>query len=990
MSTTFSQQLKFNTYTSANGLSQNRGTCMAQDKLGYLWMGTQDGLNRFNGKDFVAYYKGNIQRGSIPANNILALYYDSLNNWLWVGTNSGLCIYNCRADSFYTASHYFPGVDTLNGLMIRSIVAGRNPGEILVLTFSEGLFICNTKLLTHQQFFQKTATKNRTEAAVVWNKEILVVADKTLYRLNDTAKIIVADLMLDEVQQMMIWQNKLCIVSVKNGLMLLDDFVKPVIKPVNMGSKEVDCVALDKNYNLWVGTHGEGLVIVEPNKREILYSFTKATNQNEWPKSFILSLFKDRQNNMWIGSKGGGFSINIGNKNQFGLIQKADLASGKISNNIATAMFKPAGSLLYTGILQEGLRIYNGSTKKTEYYINPASSPSNTIYGITSSANNSVWLATHSGLFNFSEKTKNFTQYIDSSVVASLAGEFVYKLKGFDSLLYSSVRGTVFFNLNNKKFSVFKSYIDTKGDFLNLVLNCAEEDNAGNIWMGTVGHGLVKFNIATSEIEIIEEVKVLSNLVYALYNDNGKLWVATSNGLLVYDLNRNKIIKTFTIANGMPGNAIASVEKDAAGNFWCGSNVGLIKIDGLTNRVTLVKASAGLQSNEFNIDCSAKDSMGNLYFGGNNGVSFFNPTKFIMNKYSPQPLIESIKVANAAIYLKEAISYTKEIRLSHLQNFITLEFGVPNFVNHDECLYKYRMDGVDNNWVDAGNRTIVNYAGLKSGKYVFELQSCNSDGIWSSKITKLAIIITPAFWQTWWFILLVCLLIIAIIFILVKRRIEEISYRAATKQKIAETEMAALKAQMNPHFMFNCINSIDAFIHSNDKYNATLYLNKFAKLLRNILDSSKQNTVLLSKDVDTLQLYIELEELRHENKFISTITVEEELLNSDYKVPPLIIQPFVENAILHGLKNKTGNDGVLTITIKKVADTIQYIIADNGIGRQASKLIPQTKESSYGMKMSTDRIKLFNKETVASVEITDLNEQGIATGTSIIVYLKIF
>ena len=985
----FPQQLKFSTYTSANGLSQNRGICMAQDRLGYLWMGTQDGLNRFNGKDFVTFFKGNVQRGNLPANYIAALYYDSLNNWLWVGTSSGLCIYNCRADSFYSAAHYFPAADTLNGLLIRSIVAGRNPGEVIVLTHSEGLFICNTQLLKHQQFFQQPATKNRTEAAVVWNKEILVVANKTLYRLGDTAKIMLANPMLDEVQQIMMWQNKLCIVSAKNGLMMIDDFAKPVLMPIDVGSKDADCIALDKNNNLWLGTHDAGVIIIEPGMQKILYSFTTAINQYEWPKSFILSIFKDRQNNMWIGSKGGGFSANINDRNQFGLIQKPVVAFGKMPSNNASTIFKPAGNLLYTGILQQGLQVYNVATKQIAYFVNPASTASNTIYGIAASSNNAVWLATHSGLYNFNQETKKFTHYIDSGVVASLSGEFVYKLKRFDSLLYSSGRGTVYFNLNNKKFSVFKSYIDTKGNFLNLVLNCADEDDAGNIWMGTNGHGLVKYNVATGKIEIIEEIKSFSKAIYALYNDNGNLWVANSNGLIVYDLYHNKIIRTFSIANGMPGNAIASVEKDAAGNFWCGSNVGLIKIDGQTNSVTLIKASAGLPSNEFNIDCSTSDSLGNLYFGGFNGVSFFNPSKFSINQFSPAPVIESIKISNIEMYLAESISYVTEIGLSHLQNFITLQYGVTNFIDHEECLYKYRLDGVDENWVDAGNRTIVNYAGLKPGKYLFQLQSSNSRGIWSSAITKLTIVIAPAFWQTWWFILLIIFLAAVAVILIVNRRIQNIKDRSAIKQKISDTEMAALRAQMNPHFMFNCINSIDAFIYNNDKYNATLYLNKFAKLLRNILDSSKQNTVLLSKDVDTLQLYIELEELRHENKFSSKITVQPALMQSDYKVPPLIIQPFVENAILHGLKNKTGNNGILVITIKKVGDTIQYTIEDNGIGREAAKLITQTKQSSYGMDMGIDRIKLFNNETAASLKIEDLNEHGMPTGTKITVNLKI-
>jgi hypothetical protein len=217
-----------------------------------------------------------------------------------------------------------------------------------------------------------------------------------------------------------------------------------------------------------------------------------------------------------------------------------------------------------------------------------------------------------------------------------------------------------------------------------------------------------------------------------------------------------------------------------------------------------------------------------------------------------------------------------------------------------------------------------------------------------------------------------------------KKRIESV-----LKHKIAETEMAALKAQMNPHFIFNCINSIDAFIHSNDKYNATLYLNKFAKLLRNILDSSKQNTVSINKDIDTLKLYIELEELRHENKFKTSLHVDEDLLSNDYKVPPLIIQPFVENAILHGLRNKYDNAGLLDIDIKKVNNTIQYTITDNGIGRDAAAKIMQNKESHYGMQISFDRVKLFNKEDKTAVEVADLYDNNIASGTKVTVNLNI-
>jgi sensor histidine kinase YesM len=194
---------------------------------------------------------------------------------------------------------------------------------------------------------------------------------------------------------------------------------------------------------------------------------------------------------------------------------------------------------------------------------------------------------------------------------------------------------------------------------------------------------------------------------------------------------------------------------------------------------------------------------------------------------------------------------------------------------------------------------------------------------------------------------------------------------------------------MNPHFIFNCINSIDALIQSNDKYYATVYLNKFAKLLRNILDSSKQNTVSLSKDLETLQLYIELEKFRNENKFTADIKSDNELLQDDYKVPPLIVQPFVENAILHGLRYRNDNDGRLTISVSKQLNYIQYIIEDNGVGRNTNNKQTQKDKTSYGITMSRERIRLFNNEEKASVKIIDLVRTGKPVGTRVEVSLKI-
>lgn len=211
------------------------------------------------------------------------------------------------------------------------------------------------------------------------------------------------------------------------------------------------------------------------------------------------------------------------------------------------------------------------------------------------------------------------------------------------------------------------------------------------------------------------------------------------------------------------------------------------------------------------------------------------------------------------------------------------------------------------------------------------------------------------------------------------------------KQKIAETEMMALRAQMNPHFIFNCINSIDAMIQSNDKYHATMYLNKFAKLIRNILDSSKQNLVPLSKDIETLQLYVDLEIFRHRNKFKAEIHADPQLLQDDYQVPPLIIQPYVENAILHGLRHRPDNNGRLSVNIQKQNGCLNYEIIDNGVGRNKKQRQKNDlkKTNGYGMQICKDRIRIFNKEEEASVQITDLINNNEPAGTKVTVQLKI-
>jgi anti-sigma regulatory factor (Ser/Thr protein kinase) len=492
----------------------------------------------------------------------------------------------------------------------------------------------------------------------------------------------------------------------------------------------------------------------------------------------------------------------------------------------------------------------------------------------------------------------------------------------------------------------------------------------------------VKYDYHKGTFNIVEPVRAYSAYVRYLLHDGQLFWLVTDNGILVYDVSKGTVIKHISINPANASNVCYAIQKDEKGFFWVSTNSGLCKIDPRTYEVQNYDLGNGLSFLEYNTACTLAEPDGTLLFGGVGGITQFKPASLKENVFSPDPLITGLKVNG------EIMNTSRNLSFNHRQNFVTLQFSVNNFSNHNKNQFAYRLLGLNDQWINNGNDNTVNYTSLPPGRYTFQLRAANSDGQWSRGITTLHFTIRPPWWQSWWFRIGALILIGGLITWLVRRRVRAIRHEADLKQRIAETEMMALRAQMNPHFIFNCINSIDALILSNDKYQATIYLNKFAKLLRNILDSSKQNTVTLAKDLDTLQLYIDLEQLREENKFTARIDADEALLQDDFKVPPLIIQPYVENAIIHGLKHRKDNNGILVIRVSKQQECIEYVIEDNGVGRMAATN-GLRKGPSYGMQMSRDRVKYFNNEEDASVTVTDLQQNGEPAGTKVQVLLKI-
>jgi hypothetical protein len=303
--------------------------------------------------------------------------------------------------------------------------------------------------------------------------------------------------------------------------------------------------------------------------------------------------------------------------------------------------------------------------------------------------------------------------------------------------------------------------------------------------------------------------------------------------------------------------------------------------------------------------------------------------------------------------------------------------------NPDKVLYQRKLEGLEKEWSTPSSEDYSKYANLAPGNYTFKFRSCNNEGIWNSKETSFAFRIKPPFYLTWWFLLFAALLVFAIIYIIFMLRIYNIKKKQRIefdrKVEMSKVELKALRAQMNPHFIFNSLNSIQHYIFNSKSEEAIKYLSKFARLVRLILNNSDKPTVTVGEDLDALRLYLELEQMRFEEKFDYEIIVDGSV-DVDYDImPPLLMQPYVENAILHGL-NPMPVKGKLTIRLSSKNNFLICTITDNGIGRERSAEIKRTmpfiKHKSLGMKITEDRLKILNEinSSQLSVIINDLKD----------------
>ena len=480
---------------------------------------------------------------------------------------------------------------------------------------------------------------------------------------------------------------------------------------------------------------------------------------------------------------------------------------------------------------------------------------------------------------------------------------------------------------------------------------------------------------------------LLKSQITAMTEDKtGAIWIATM-GKGVLRLKNNKVIH-IPDKKGMISNICTSITMDDYNNIWIGTNKGLSCIQNIYAedekwQIKNIDDKNGLNSNDVTTLFADKEV---LWVGTMWGLSCLQIKNCLLPIPASRAYISDIAV-NGTMVSKHVFSYK--------ENNLKFKLDALTFKDQGDHLFRYRLIGLDSSWTETKtDELLIN--NLAPGNYLLQVQVANKDKIWSSNTADYSFIIHKPFWLTWWFILLEIVMLILIVYLIILWRTNIIKRKEEEKLRInkllSEYQMKALTAQMNPHFIFNAINSIQNFIIQNHSTLAYDYLIKFSKLIRLVLNNSKDNEITVQQELDTLALYIELEQLRFEKSFDYYLTVDPKLDTQSLTIPALLLQPYIENAIWHGLMPLKTRKGEIGLTIVEESGLLKIIITDNGVGRKASdqikKKIVHKNHQSVGMELTGKRIELFGQESTFSLQLTDnYDELGNATGTTVEIIL---
>jgi hypothetical protein len=472
------------------------------------------------------------------------------------------------------------------------------------------------------------------------------------------------------------------------------------------------------------------------------------------------------------------------------------------------------------------------------------------------------------------------------------------------------------------------------------------EDDNHIVWVATTGLGLIGWRNGAPVQHLTRQNGLASNFCRTMFYHKGKLWVGTDKGLCrVNVLQQGYAIDKYTISDGLPSDIINTV-------YVAGKKV---------------------------------------LVGTPEGITFFEEDEIASQSQCVLRFVDVV-IAGKNYYPADA-----PLLIPHEKNSIEFHYVGISFKSNGEIKYRYRLKGLDSAWQET-RETFLNYPTLPSGDYELQLQAVNKFNV-SSHILTVPFTIEKLFYEKTWFLILVGLLFLAttglVVYVIIRRIRKREQEKTAISKRISELEQLSRKAQMNPHFIFNSLNSIQQYVMDADVAGANKFISGFSRLIRQTLDFSSKPEISLEEELDYLANYLDIERTRLENAFAWAVHIDESVHPADYYLPPMILQPFVENSVRHGLRFRRDKEGIVTISVKREGNYLICVLEDNGVGRKAAmnyKSISPINYQSKGLSLTTDRIEMFNKEHEhkISMRIDDLEDEvQNALGTRVIIHFPV-
>ncbi|MBN2103879.1 histidine kinase [bacterium] len=818
-----SYSLRFEHLSVEQGLSQSSVLSIAQDDDGFMWFGTYEGVNRYDGFQFKNYTYHSEDTTSLSQNVVRAIVFDQAGT-LWVGTEGGLNRYDRDHEIFIRYYHDPDDPHSLAHNRIRHLYVDQS-GVLWISTddglsqyiqdkdhfvnyrhdSSDSLSLSNSRVRTVYQDSQGKLWVGTDEGLNLFDPRIhqcirYVNDPEDPHSLSDNLII-----EMTEDRDCNLW-----ICTWGGGVCRFNKTEKKFTRyrfdhnnPFSLSHNIARAILNDREGNLWVGTYGGGLNLYDP-KQDRFIRFQNASNTfNTLSSNALYDIYEDNSGMLWVGTDFGGVNKIDRRKTQFiNYFTITDPGFHVESNTINTIFQDPNSdeNILWIGTWGGGLIRLNRANDKIRIYRHHSNDPksisSDIVRWITAGHDGNLWIGTEMGLSRMNVKTEVFKNFPFEST-----NEFDMDYDNVFTVIEDHKRqvwvGSYYGGLHrfDYKTSTFFRYPSIPGDSSTIndyIVWFIYEDSKDVIWIGTETGGLNRYDPKTQMFRSFQNdpdnpESISGNKVISIFEDSdGILWVGTTVGLNRFDRN-TETFKKYTLKDGLPSNAIQGILQDNKGILWVSTTQGLSAFSPEAETFHNYSMSDGLPSNEFYVNSCCKGKDGELYFGGINGMTAFHPDDIHTNTFVPPVVITDFKIFNESVptgywqddrcILKSSITHTKIVHLDHDENVLSFEFAALDFTSPEHNNYAYIMEGLESEWNYVGNRHYATYSRLPPGEYMFRVKGSNNNKIWNEAGTSLQIVIRPAFWNAMWFRIFILVFIIGAVIIIHRLRVKSMRNR---------------------------------------------------------------------------------------------------------------------------------------------------------------------------------------------------------------------